>query len=1435
VDDKKSGGSGFNRRSGAISICVLLLFLFGAALSDPSLLKAQNTDKAPKQRPLTVEKQEAAGPNDQTPKNAQQLKTFLEMEDPRQAAQLLRESVQRGEITDRASLKSLKQKKELEEITVFNRTRLSPPPGIERKLLDDSEKTPASSQKKKKTAMLQLTDELGLDDAIALLDLGVKFYSQTSLNTYIVRAEADAIEEIGSREIVRWIGEYRPEYKYRAQDLASDNPIALVYVLGGDRPEYRDELESMGIPVLDFYKTPKCYEVYLDSDRFDDVAELWWVRGILKELPKKSNAMKAVSVNFEPNDSRELIMAYNNGNTGNGVTIGVIDSGILPSHPQLFGIFHAASDLSRETDHGTHVTGIIAARSKTGVAGPWGSTEIKGVAPQASILFRSMDNEPAVSSLSLFSANGVTVSNHSYIYSDVATGDPILGYDQETEDHDRACHDDDILVVASAGNQFDPFSIPAPALGKNVLAVGAINYVSKNYPGFSDKIGERAYYSSQGPTNGSRRLKPDLVAPGGGETQEGVVSTSSTAYGSGDDITRIDGNYQEYEWESDDYFQRLKGTSMAAPHVTGAVAKIKQSFPSYTAERLKALLINTAIPVKGNSNEPRSGYANTQYGYGLVNAFSPTHYYADEIQPVLDILGMIDKATEVSHTINVPAGTKKLAVTLAYNDYIAESDAGILNDDLDLSLTEPGTGTVYRAYQYKPVSVTGESPIEKMIIVNPAPGAWLAKVRYTSGISSKQRYAIVADAILKAPALALTTPGQQFNVAPNQEFNIPITVANYGGHIAAGITVEISGPSSFGGDINKSRYLGNLLRKDESVSPQFKIRAPATPDIYYLQVRADGINKDFDNASYPMTGQVKVYVGAPGQVTYPSASGITWSRGSAYTIKWTGFGAIQNVRIELYKGGTLNSVISDSAPNAAGSFTWTVPAGQALGSDYKVRVTSASNFAVFDESDNFFTIGSAPPSGTITLTYPNAAGISWSAGSSYTITWASTGSPGSSVKIDLLKGGVLNTTISASTENDGSYSWTVPSSQAAGVDYKIRVASTANGAILDESDAAFAITAAPQGTITVASPSAAGLSYTAGSACNITWSSTGSVGSQVRVEVRKGANLIADVITENDGFYAWSIPTAQTPGSDYWVKISSVANPTISDSSDNNFTVAAPAAPTFHLNFPSNSGITFNTGSTYNFTWDSTAPSDAIVKLELFKDSVFVGGTFTQNDGIFAWTILPSYPPGPGYTVKISLASNSAVFDTSDYPFTIVASSYLNVDGITPSEGTLGTQPGMTGSGFGASRGKILIGATKAKILQWSTASVEWLMSKAPLPGVYDLTIAPREPKGVPPTVLPAYFTVKGPEIASLSKNSGFAGEPITISGKFFGTKKGKVLLTDGSGKAFKCKVLSWVMDPKTNAGSIVFAVPKKVYGVCGVTVANKIGSVAATGEFTVQ
>jgi len=65
---------------------------------------------------------------------------------------------------------------------------------------------------------------------------------------------------------------------------------------------------------------------------------------------------------------------------------------------------------------------------------------------------------------------------------------------------------------------------------------------------------------------------------------------------------------------------------------------------------------------------------------------------------------------------------------------------------------------------------------------------------------------------------------------------------------------------------------------------------------------------------------------------------------------------------------------------------------------------------------------------------------------------------------------------------------------------------------------------------------------------------------------------------------------------------------------------------------------------------------------------------------------------------------------------------------------------------------------------------------------------------------------VKPPEIDSLDYTSGVAGTPITITGNFFGIKKGKVYLEyekNGKLKKKNCKVNSWDMD------SIIFFVPK--------------------------
>jgi hypothetical protein len=175
------------------------------------------------------------------------------------------------------------------------------------------------------------------------------------------------------------------------------------------------------------------------------------------------------------------------------------------------------------------------------------------------------------------------------------------------------------------------------------------------------------------------------------------------------------------------------------------------------------------------------------------------------------------------------------------------------------------------------------------------------------------------------------------------------------------------------------------------------------------------------------------------------------------------------------------------------------------------------------------------------------------------------------------------------------------------------------------------------------------------------------------------------------------------------------------------------------------------------------------------------------------------------------------------------------VSNIAPADGTIGTVVALTGSGFGSTRGKVTIGGVKTQITNWGTTSVSFLLKKAPSPGPYDLTILPKEPKGVTPTVLGGYFTIMAPMIDSITQSSGSAGESVSIVGKWFGVKKGKVSLADISGHIFKCKVLSWTMDTQTNDGLIVFSVPSKVLGVCDVIVTNKIGSGILPGQFTAK
>jgi len=150
-----------------------------------------------------------------------------------------------------------------------------------------------------------------------------------------------------------------------------------------------------------------------------------------------------------------------------------------------------------------------------------------------------------------------------------------------------------IFVAVSAGNSGSTCGSVSdpPALYNAATTVGATNSAD-----------ELASFSSRGPVtaDGSARRKPDISAPG--------VNVRSSIPG---------GNYG-----------RMSGTSMAAPHVAGAVALLWQAHPDWRGKisKTEKALFKTANPnvtagnqVCGNTNQTM--IPNNLFGWGRLNVW----------------------------------------------------------------------------------------------------------------------------------------------------------------------------------------------------------------------------------------------------------------------------------------------------------------------------------------------------------------------------------------------------------------------------------------------------------------------------------------------------------------------------------------------------------------------------------------------------------------------------------------------------------------------------------------------------------------------------------------------------------------------------------------------------------------------------------------------
>ncbi|XQF89454.1 S8 family peptidase [Pseudoalteromonas espejiana] len=406
--------------------------------------------------------------------------------------------------------------------------------------------------------------------------------------------------------------------------------------------------------------------------------------------------------------------------TGSGVVVAVLDTGyrphadlnanILPGYDMISNLSVANDGGGRDSDardpgdavaagecgnngaqssswHGTHVAGTVAAVTNNGegVAGVAYDAKVVPVRVLGKCGGLTSDIADGIIWASGGNVSGIPANSNPADVINMSLGGS-GSCSSTTQNAINTARSNGTVVVIAAGNDNDNSANYNPGNCSGVVNVASVG-----------RNGGRAYYSNYG-------SNIDVAAPGGAQSfandSEGVLST----YNSGSSTP------------SSDSYGFSQGTSMAAPHVAGVAALIKQAKPNATPDEIESILKSTTRSFSATCTSCGTGIVDAAAAVAAASGNSSTPKAGGG--SVSDVSANTGQWKH--YTLDVPAGMSTFTVT---------TSGGSGDADLFVKYGSQPTASSYDCRPYK------NGNAETCTFSNPQAGTWHLSVNAYSTFS----------------------------------------------------------------------------------------------------------------------------------------------------------------------------------------------------------------------------------------------------------------------------------------------------------------------------------------------------------------------------------------------------------------------------------------------------------------------------------------------------------------------------------------------------------------------------------------------------------------------------------------------------------------------------------------------------------------------------